>query len=598
MQIKVPFLVQDPAISRAKGITKPIEFHRFDNEAFCLAGPIARRVAVLDFDETTGALRPGIAFVAPDGATPGRFDLADDHDYEHPDFLPVNVFATVLATLYMFEEDDVLGRPVDWAFDSPQLLVVPRAGEWANAFYERESRSLQFFSFPARRAPGAAPAMVHTGLSQDIVAHETAHAIVDGIAPDLYNALSPQSLAIHEAVADLTALLSALRSRNLRSELLRQTGGSISGEHALSRIAEQFGFERDHTGRSGSLRTLWNDRNLDPADTSLDALGRPNSVGRADPHQLSEVLSGALYRVMAHLHTEYMSARAAATGSSEFSASGWALFVAHEHFKRLVLRSLDYLPPGETSFADYGRAILASDTASYADRSEGRDKLVEEFVARRIVDDPRELAVDTNLHIPEIGDLDLESFVRSDWVAYTFVGRNRHIFGIPFDVDFRVHDRLEATKTYRDHDGFGSVRECIVKVSWNRVEPNPADLPLPALRQITVGTTMAIDWDSGRVRAVLRSDAARSDPGGPAPEPDRGADSRDRLLADLVAGNRLSFSHEDDPASFEASARVEVSGDTMRIRGSGRMLHLAPAPSAEAAAEAAAGTPDRVGGGR
>lgn len=60
----------------------------------------------------------------------------------------------------------------------PQLLVVPRAGEWANAFYERESRSLQFFYF----SPSGESRRIYTSHSQDIVAHETAHAILDGIA--------------------------------------------------------------------------------------------------------------------------------------------------------------------------------------------------------------------------------------------------------------------------------------------------------------------------------------------------------------------------------------------------------------------------------
>ena len=61
--------------------------------------------------------------------------------------IAINAFGTVFQTVRMFEGPDALGRQVDWAFGSEQLLVVPRAGEWANAFYERATRSLQFFSF-------------------------------------------------------------------------------------------------------------------------------------------------------------------------------------------------------------------------------------------------------------------------------------------------------------------------------------------------------------------------------------------------------------------------------------------------------------------
>src|SRR6185295_18081466 len=113
-----------------------------------------------------------------------------------PGVLSVSVFGTVHKVISLFEEPDTLGRRIDWAFDGPQLLVVPRAGDTANAFYERYSRSLQFFHVDR---PGVG--RVYTAASQDIVAHETGHAVLDAIAPDLYDAVTPQSLAMHEAIA-------------------------------------------------------------------------------------------------------------------------------------------------------------------------------------------------------------------------------------------------------------------------------------------------------------------------------------------------------------------------------------------------------------
>lgn len=575
MRLRVPYLIQDPQITAAKGLTSPVEFREFDGEAFCLDGPVTRRLAILDFDDDTGALRPGVPFVAafePD--KPSGYAIVDADDLMADDFLRVNVFTTALSTLYMFEEKDVLGREVAWAFGAPQLLVIPRAGEWANAFYQRESHSLQFFYFPSVRARANT---VFTALSQDIIAHETAHAILDGIAPDLYNSLTPQSLALHEAVADLTALLTGLRSRRLREQLLEQTGGSISGRNALSSMAEQFGLERDVTGRARDLRSLWNERNLDPDDDTLDELNRRNQATRAEPHLLSEVLSGALYRVFARLHDEYKSRRAAEKNITEFSASGFALFVAREHFKRLALRSLDYLPPGEISFADYGRAILASDQASYEKQSLGRDELVAEFVRRHIVADSGELAVETNFEHPAVQGIDLEALTGSDWAAYDFADRQRAFLGIPPAVHFRVRPRLRARKEYWTPDGPEMVEECIFKVSWDRTEQNPGDLPLPALRQITVGTTLVIDWQTGRVRALLQSDAARAPETTPADRyPGTQQHDRDEMLRSLVRGHRLAFGPEaDDEPLFRTAARVEVSGELMRIRASGRMLHMA-----------------------
>ncbi|MCI0348450.1 MAG: hypothetical protein L0Z53_03405, partial [Acidobacteriales bacterium] len=78
--------------------------------------------------------------------------------FDDPSFMQVVVFGGVMKTMQMFEEADNLGRRIRWAFDGPQLLVVPRAGDWANAYYERESRSLQFFYFLMALANRSTPA--------------------------------------------------------------------------------------------------------------------------------------------------------------------------------------------------------------------------------------------------------------------------------------------------------------------------------------------------------------------------------------------------------------------------------------------------------
>lgn len=565
MKVRVPYLVQDPQTTAIKGVT-PIERVTFDGEPFLLDGPICRRVAVLDFDEE-GHLVRGARLVHGEGDDPCTYEIADENDFAARDFMQVNAFATVLATMRLFEEPDALGREVRWAFAGPQLLVVPRAGEWANAFYERESRSLQFFHF---RSPTARQgATIFTALSQDIIAHETAHALLDGIAPDLYNSLTPQSLALHEAIADLTALLVALRSRGLRERLLEQTGGRLDGPNALNRMAEQFGFERDG-GRRHELRLLWNDKTLDPDDETRDAFGEPNRTPQALPHLLSMVLSGALYRVLARLHDEYTAERAAETGSSSLSASGFALFRATEHFKRLLLRALDYLPPGEVTFADYGRAILAADQASHPEASLGRDELIAELVRRRVVAGAGELAVETGFEAAEVADLDLATLVAGDWAAYDFANRHRAFLGIPEGIHFRVRPRLDVTKTYYRSAGTTPVRECIFKVSWDREEANPPGLRLPRRRQITVGTTLVVDWQTRRVRALLRSEAATALAGS-----DEHGAHRDELLARLVAGGRLRVDGEGDGTLPGTGVRAETSGDLMRIRGSARMLHLA-----------------------
>ena len=140
--------------------------------------------------------------------TLGRLGDSDDDE----PFLPVSVFGTVIRAITFIEDPVVLGRGVEWAFGGRRILIVPRGRGQQNAFYHRPSGSLRFYSFPSEA--GSAE-LVHTGLSQDIVTHETTHAVVDGIAPDLYDAIGPDGLAIHEAVADFTAAMISLRNREL-----------------------------------------------------------------------------------------------------------------------------------------------------------------------------------------------------------------------------------------------------------------------------------------------------------------------------------------------------------------------------------------------
>ncbi len=564
MKVRVPMMIQDPLTSRYKGMENTEEFF-IDREDFFLDGPVTRRVAVLDFDPRSGTLLSGAAFLPPKGErTVGRYHVADEGDIHARDFNQVSVFATVLRTMYMFEEEDALGRPLVWAFDAPQLLVIPRAGEWANAYYERESHSLQFYYFPVHPSSGE---MIYTSLSRDIIAHETGHAILDGIAPDLYNAVTPQSLALHEAIADLTALMMAFSSHNLRQTVLSQTGGYISNSTAFSAIAEEFGRVLSQESRATFyLRTLLNNKTLDPADTSLDERGRPNCVARNDPYALSEVLSGALYTVIINIHESLKRREAAERGESEYSVSGRALAIGAERFKRMIFRALDYLPPGEVSFADYGRAIIAADQASHPDPSKERDWLCEEFVRRRMAPDRQSLEVATNLAEPALQDLNLETFVESDWAAYEFANRNRELLGIPRGIPFRVRPRLDVTKLYYTREGKKKIRECIFKVSWERTESNTLSKPFPAKRQITVGTTLAIDWETRALRAKLTSDLS-----------DEQKHDRDLMLRHLTDQGFLQLERQaigPDGKELRSVVIAEAASGLMRVRGVARMLPI------------------------
>ena len=81
------------------------------------------------------------------------------------------------------------------------LLLYSIAGYGQNAFYDRASKSLQFYYFDKEGK------RVYTCLSTDIINHEFGHAVLDGIRPHYHESSLIETGAFHEFVGDLTAIL-------------------------------------------------------------------------------------------------------------------------------------------------------------------------------------------------------------------------------------------------------------------------------------------------------------------------------------------------------------------------------------------------------
>lgn len=576
MKVKVPAIVKDPTVAEYKDI-QPTEDITIEEDIF-LDGPISPRVAVLDFHQGGASLAPGVKFIASDKSNAvGKYDvpfpLLSGELQASREAAATSVFGVVNKTIQMFEEKDALGRRVAWAFGAPQLLVVPDAGELANAYYERDSHSLQFYHFVSQEG-----LTIHTAHSQDIVAHETAHALIDGIAPDLYGAITPQSLAIHESIADMAALICSFRCRDLTKRILTQTNGSLATSTAFSSLARQFAEALDK--KRHYLRNLRNDKTM------------KDLQDRSEPHELSEVLSGAFYGMLVKLHDELraqyergqkeddlgsqedqstesqiLGEMRSGTSRSVISAAIKALFVAGERLKRVLLRGLDYLPPGDATFADLARAVLAADMASHADSFSQREWIVSEFLRRGIVKSHNELKVHANFDHADIRKLDLEDLTKSDYVAYGFADRFRDFLGIPDHVPFEVRPRLDVTRRYRHHDGWKESRECIFKVSWTRTERNRAGHGLPSRRRYCEGSTLAIEWqEKPKVRALLSTTRTAAD-----------RNDSDTLLRKLAAAGMLRMGDDAlNPGGkpLKGAIAADVLGGVLKVQNTGKMLHI------------------------
>src|SRR5262245_41688855 len=116
MKIRLPTVIKDPRTSQLLNLKKPIEQYQLelepDDSEFFLDGPVGRRVAALDFDPKDGTLSAAVPYRPPhtSGKKIGGYVVANLEDVHALDTMKVSVFATVLKTIRLFEQEDTLGR--------------------------------------------------------------------------------------------------------------------------------------------------------------------------------------------------------------------------------------------------------------------------------------------------------------------------------------------------------------------------------------------------------------------------------------------------------------------------------------------------------
>lgn len=543
-------------------------------------GPVCDRLAVIDLDAGNEVLRPPVRLLGRKDAS--RYEVDADLIeatqeaealwalLESDEFVATSCFATVLYTVQECERR--LGRPVTWATASPQLLLVPRAGELRNAFYERESGSIQFFYWVVHDAAGV-ERTVYTSLSHDIVAHEATHAILDGLLPDLYNASAPESLAIHESYADLMAI-----AQNVDAMVFEASQRNVDQMQEFSEVAEEFGAAvRTDTEY---LRSALNRRTLDPSDTSVDPLGYPNLADVTDPHVLSQVLTGAVYGAFVRFFRSLK------------GDTFWKLWASGDYFSPILIETLNYVPPGELSFADVARAMLVACEQSrhhapqiFADYFEegggyGKPPLVpakdrraaaqalcdrfdrllrDEFVKRNIVDGKSELDVaPTDLKVDKATRA---SLVADTAAAETYVEERRELLSVSDNADPTVEVQEAVIKRLYCK----SRRQVLVRVRWEQVETiDTGGDPEPVM--VPVGTTLVIDGMTGKALSLLHTHRS-----------ERRTSYRAALLQDwsqrglLVAEGRATGY---DGKRLRDSIVAQRSSGGLRLQGSAHALHI------------------------
>ena len=331
-------------------------------------GPCGYRVNVIDYDASNNVLYEQATFsTLRNGAYVDRFKLRDPKKrpkrydrrlLDDPTFHAQNVYAIVMRTLARFEF--ALGRRVAWGSDGHQIHIVPHAFADPNAFYSREDRGIFFGYFK-----GAKGETIFTSLSHDIVAHETTHAILDGLRSRYTEPSSPDQAAFHEGFADTVALLSIFSLPAVVGALLNVGTGdddTLIDEKRLTRqvlsksvllgLAEEMGQELSSVRGQALRRSV----ELKPGK---DYMVKPEW---REAHRRGELLVAAILNAFLDIWLE----RLAKVGAVQKGKKDRSLVVEEgarvaNHLLTMAIRAIDYCPPVDLTFADYLSALLTID---------------------------------------------------------------------------------------------------------------------------------------------------------------------------------------------------------------------------------------------
>jgi len=370
-------------------------------------GPSNEYFEVVDYDQFCRTFYEPVDpndpwFLAQDGLAPSE---------GNPQFHQQMVFAVAMNTVRNFER--ALGRMVFWALpdDDPRiearregrgedyppftrrLRIYPHALREANAYFSPGKGALLFGYFKSKpRSEGDDGQWIFTCLSQDIVAHETTHAILHGMRRRGIEPVNPDSLAFHEGFADVVALLQHFTMGKVVCHELARTGGELRSESLLNGLASQLGTA---TGRGGALRkaleTLQEEYHAERQgeEAHFKTLAR-----MTEPHDRGQCLVAAIFDTFVTIYerrtNDLFQLAGVPRGSRDLPEKLVARLgeeasrVAHSILEMCV-RGLDYLPPTAATFGDYLRAVITADTDLVPEDTQNfRVALAESFRKRQV----------------------------------------------------------------------------------------------------------------------------------------------------------------------------------------------------------------------
>lgn len=390
-------------------------------------GPIGEYIEVVDVDPASQCCYAPVDLDHPHILTESGLAPSE----ANPQFHQQMVYAVAMKTIDHFET--ALGRVALWApreIKSPgkettkqyqqRLRIYPHALRAKNAYYspERKALLLGYFtvstSDPGSNLPGG---VVFTAVSHDIVAHETTHALLDGLHPRFREPTNLDVLAFHEAFADVVALFQHFTLPEALRHQIAATRGDLEKQNILGQLAIQFG---EATGRYGALRDYLGTIKKEEEDGTVKETWVRRSPKRTDyedateAHARGAVLVAAVFDAFLQIYkrrtADLLRLATGGTGILPDGAISADLVnrLAREaskvagHVLNICIRALDYCPPVDITFGEYLRALITADRDLVPGDKHGyRTAFVEAFRNRGIYpSDVKHLSPDSLLWEP------------------------------------------------------------------------------------------------------------------------------------------------------------------------------------------------------
>lgn len=258
-----------------------------------------------------------------------------------------------------------------WAATN-NLIISPRAGRQLNAYYDRKSLRFFYALDPITQNN------VFAVNSTDVVMHETGHALLDAVRPDLFNTQAMEVWGFHEAFGDINALINSLQHKVLIDYMLEETKGDLNKTNIVSKLAEEMGTaifnltggSQGHT--AGFLRNAVN--NFVYSDPEkLPRNGKDNQL-TGEAHSFSRVFTGAWYEILVEIYNQEKTKN----GLSSYDA----IVKATDVMARYIFRALRLAPATVKFYDAVAKAMLIVDKANSYEYNSIMNKV---FVKRKIL---------------------------------------------------------------------------------------------------------------------------------------------------------------------------------------------------------------------